>query len=241
MWSPPGPGAVLMLAAGQGTGASSSSLEACLTALLHTCQALARPQLAALLEPHVSAIWSTFFAAFEAFSHNCEQLSIACCASQPQLQAQVQPQPAAEAQSLEGCTDDQYSGHTVQQAAEELRYEGLTQISEADQSSSRKLLGLLSRCEHMEQLLARLMPAFLAVLNCQDSPQVSCALCIAYLLGHDRVSTTVGRTGSSKGHGNSFATCAWWQSSQKVRCGLGGNWSCVRRTGKRRLCGAKAT
>lgn len=169
-----------MLMAGQGTGASSSSLEVCLTALLHTCHALSRPQLAALLLPHVSAIWGTFFAAFEAFSHTCEQLSIACCASQPGLQSQPQPQPLSETHSLEGWADDQHShGHTAQQAAEEQHDDEPSSSSEADQSSSCKLLGLLSRCEHMEQLLARLMPAFLAVLNCQDSAQVSCAACIA--------------------------------------------------------------
>ena len=160
-----------MLTAGQSTGTAGSSLEACLTALLHTCHALSQPQLAALLEPHVAAIWGTFFAAFEVFSRTCEQLSLACCVSKPS-----EPHPPPH---LPGSwADDQHgSGQTAGQAAEDDDAASLSQSQEAGQSSSCKLLVLLSRCEHMEQLLAQLVPGFLAVLRCEDSPQVGWSMC----------------------------------------------------------------
>ena len=54
----------------------------------------------------------------------------------------------------------------------------LNSMKEAGQSSSCKLLMLLSRCELMEQLLARLVQGFLAVLKSEASLQVGHLLCI---------------------------------------------------------------
>ena len=52
--------------------------------------------------------------------------------------------------------------------------------SEAGLSSSRRLLLLLSRCELMEQLLAHVVPGFLAVLKSETMVQVGATLPVIY-------------------------------------------------------------
>lgn len=103
----------------------------------------------ALLEPHTSEVWNTFFASFEAFSRSCEQLSMT--SATPHFHSRLQT-------SSSNCP---LNSNEVD-----------TESKEPHQSSSRKLLMLLSKCELMQQLLARLLPGFLAVLKCESSVQV---------------------------------------------------------------------
>lgn len=160
---------VHLLCAGPGLVAAGSSLEGCLTALLHTCHAFTKPQYAALLEPHISDVWATFFASFEAFTRSCEQLSINCSPPQTHLP----PQASLDSRPVQESADQQLDHHTVSD---------VNHVSESEErlSSSRKLLLLLSRCELMEQLLARLVPGFLAVLKSETMVQVGATLPVIY-------------------------------------------------------------
>ena len=155
-----------------GTVAAGSSVEACLTALLHTCHAFTKPQYAALLEPHISEVWSTFFASFEAFSRSCEQLSVSCAAPHSHLPAQQASNSSAVHQAA-----SQRQSHATPHLTDSIFSDGM---KETGQSSGCKLLMLLSRCELMEQLLARLVPGFLAVLKSGASSQVGVCLFITH-------------------------------------------------------------
>ena len=162
---------VHLLVAGPGLAAAGSSLEGCLTALLHTCHAFTKPQYAALLEPHISDVWATFFASFEAFTRSCEQLSIICSSPQTHLP----PQASLASSPVQQSANPELDHHTVSDVNH-------VSDSEAGRSSSRRLLLLLSRCELMEQLLARLVPGFLAVLKSETMVQVGVTLPVVYKL-----------------------------------------------------------
>lgn len=173
-----------MVIAGPGTVAAGSSLEACLTALLHTCHAFTKPQYAALLEPHISEVWSTYFATFEAFSRSCEQLSISCATPH----SLSPPKHALDSSVVHQAGLQRQNDGSFQPTDDT----NLVSMQEAGQSSSCKLLMLLSRCELMQQLLARLVPGFLAVPKSGASSQVGVCLfithqgavvsCVPYLL-----------------------------------------------------------
>ena len=185
-----------------GPGSHKSSMESSLTALLHMCHRLQQIKCRVWLLPHIPSVWDTFFDSFQAFCHTCEQLSMASCAAaaQPQqqqlpeedhLQAQQhqqlhQGQAASASQTLQSVTarvamfnamnipmTDQ-SSHVMQQATGQ---EGIGQPVEPKQEEvsnrhQQRLLVLLTRCAEMEQLLAHLLPGFLA-LNADEAQQVS--------------------------------------------------------------------
>lgn len=163
------------------------------------CHRLRQIKCEAWLLPHIPAVWNTLFDAFQAFCHTCEQLSMASCVAVVQPEQQ-QPQAQQQLEPEQGSRGDT---HTVQSVAARIAMfnamgdgkadkrrcsivqnagtaQQATLEQEQEQVSSRhghqqRLLILLTRCVEMEQLLARLLPGFLA-LNADEALQVSVSL-----------------------------------------------------------------
>jgi len=169
-----------------------SSLEGQLTGLLHTCHRLCLMGCQAWLRPHLPLLWDTLFAAFEAFCQACQHLCTASCVTSAQeehQQQQRQPplkecKPSSDHQQTVSDRialfnalaktgkpqDSTQQLHTAKGSADENE---VADKGGKGMSGSCTLLMLLSKCMQMEGLLARLVPAFLAVLSFEGPQQVS--------------------------------------------------------------------
>lgn len=170
-----------------GSQRSSSSMESSLTALLHMCHRLRQVKCEAWLLPHAPCVWNTLFHAFQAFCNTCEQLSMASCAAVAQPE-QGSHRDAHTVQSVAarvamfnalGSGKADKSRCSVQHRTGKEGSEQQARLEEGEVSSRRghqqRLLILLTRCVEMEQLLAHLLPGFLA-LNADEALQVNVSL-----------------------------------------------------------------
>lgn len=179
-----------------------SSLEGQLTGLLHTCHRLCLMGCQAWLRPHLPLLWDTLFAAFEAFCQACHHLCAAGCktsAQEEHQQQQQQQQSPSEESKLSSdhqqtvadrialfntlaktgkLKDSAQLLHSAKGIADE------SEVSDKDgkgMSGSCVLLMLLDKFTQMEGLLARLVPAFLAVLSFEGPQQVSTGQAVVIL------------------------------------------------------------
>ena len=171
-----------------------SSLEGQLTGLLHTCHRLCLMGCQAWLRPHLPLLWDTLFAAFEAFCQACHHLCTASCIiSAQEEQQQQQQQQQTPLKERKPSSDHQQTVSDrialfnalaktgkAQDSVQQLHTaKGIADVNEvcdkggSGMSGSCTLLTLLTKCTHMEGLLARLVPAFLAVLSFEGPQQVS--------------------------------------------------------------------
>ena len=176
-------------------------MESSLIALLHMCHRLRHIKCQAWLLPHIPSVWNTLFDTFQTFCHTCEQLSMASCAAvaqpeqqlseqQQQVSAQQQSQPegppsvqsvaarVAMFNALGNGKADKSRCSTLQSSSQR-GGEQQARLEQGEVSSGhahqQRLLILLTRCAQMEQLLAHLLPGFLA-LSADEAQQVSVSL-----------------------------------------------------------------
>ena len=151
----------------------------------------------AWLRPHLPLLWDTLFAAFEAFCQACHHLCTAACITSAQeeqhqqQQQQQQQQPPPQERKLSSDHQQTVSDRIAlfnalaktgkaQDSAQQLpttkgsaNENAVCDKGVKGMSGSCTLLMLLGKCMQMEGLLARLVPAFLAVLSFEGPQQVS--------------------------------------------------------------------
>ncbi len=183
----------MIVAGTHGGKKTRSTLEGQLTGLLHTCHRLCLMGCQAWLRPHLPLLWDTLFAAFQAFCQACHHLCTASCITSGQEEQQQQQQQQTPLKERKPTSDHQQTVsdrialfnalaktgkaqdsaqqlHTAKGSANENE---VSDMGGKAMSGSCTLLMLLSKCTQMEGLLARLVPAFLAVLSFEGPQQVS--------------------------------------------------------------------